>query len=330
MTVTTVVPVWNRRNLLTRLLGKLRAQTEPPAEVIVVDNGSTDGAAEAAEAAGACVIRMGSNAGFAAAVNRGVEACRTALVAVVNTDVEPAPKWLAWLVEAMRDPAVWFAAGKILSASARDRIDGTFDLLCRGGTPWRAGHGRPDGEEFARRRRIALASATATLYRTELFHMVGGFDPGFESYLEDVDFSLRCARRGWSGIYVPEAIAYHQGSATLGRWHPDSVRRMARNQVLLVAKHYPRPLSAADLWAVLVAQGLWGLVALRHGAGLAYLRGKLAGLRLARSVPAPEGDHEWLAKLLHASEKEIRDIQSRTGFDRYWKTYFWLAPGEAD
>ena len=52
-------------------------------------------------------------------------------------------------------------------------------------------------------------------------------DERFESYLEDVDFGLRCAEAGLSGLYVPDAVAYHQGSATLGRWHPETVRKIA-------------------------------------------------------------------------------------------------------
>ena len=68
--------------------------------------------------------------------------------------------------------------------------------------------------------------------------------------------------------------AYHQGSATLGRWHPDTVRKIARNQLLLVAKHYPPNWILRYGWPVFIAQTLWGFVALRHGALLSYLAGK--------------------------------------------------------
>ena len=93
--VTVVIPVWNGRVLLLRLLEKLKRQTFPIAEVLAVDNGSEDGAAEAAEAQGARVLRMGRNLGFSRAVNEGIGACRTELVALVNSDVEPEPEWLA-------------------------------------------------------------------------------------------------------------------------------------------------------------------------------------------------------------------------------------------
>jgi glycosyltransferase involved in cell wall biosynthesis len=93
--ISVVVPVWNRRDLMERLLRNLEAQTEPAGEVIVVDNGSSDGSAEAAERGGARVLRMEINAGFSRAVNRGIQESRGALVAIVNNDVELAPDWRA-------------------------------------------------------------------------------------------------------------------------------------------------------------------------------------------------------------------------------------------
>ena len=72
MKISAIVPVWNGRDLLARLLDSLDAQTLRAAELLIVDNGSTDGAADVARAHGARVISMGRNAGFAAAVNRGI------------------------------------------------------------------------------------------------------------------------------------------------------------------------------------------------------------------------------------------------------------------
>src|SRR5437879_3362396 len=246
--VSIIVPVWNGRQLVERLLHGLRAQTHPIEKILVIDNGSTDGAPEAASRLGADVIRMGSNTGFSHAVNRGIQEARTDWVAVVNSDVEPAPDWLERLMEAAQQPNTWFAAGKILNAARRSQIDGTWDALCRGGCAWRVGHGRADGPEFSAERSIWFVPATATLYRRELFERVGLMDETFESYLEDVDFGLRCASRMCAGRYVPDAVAYHVGSATLGEWHPDVVRSISRNQVLLLAKYYPSRLLVRFAW----------------------------------------------------------------------------------
>jgi len=324
--VTVVVPNWNRRDLLERLLRNLAGQTRPAEKVVVVDNGSTDGSAEAAAAGGAQVLQIGRNAGFSRAVNCGIRECRTPWLAVVNNDVEPATDWLDRLLEEAREKDAWFAVGKLLDAAHRDRIDGAYDTICRGACAWRAGHGRTDGPEWSEPRSIRFASFTATLFRTALFERVGLLDERFESYLEDVDFGLRCAREGCQGIYVPRAAGYHAGSATLGAWHPETVRRIARNQLWLVAKHFPDNWLLRYGWPVVVAQTLWGLVAARHGAGLAFCRGKLEALRRFKAVRAAAGGRGSgdIVRILEQGERELLAIQERTGFDLYWRLYFAL------
>jgi len=327
--ISAIVPVWNGRELLLRLLDSLDAQTHGVGELLVVDNGSTDGAPAAARERGARVAAMGRNAGFAAAVNRGIEESRGDWLAVLNSDVVLAPDYLAKLLAAAEAGGAWFATGKILVADSPDRIDATFDAMCRGGTSWRVGSGRMDGAAFSAPRQIWSAPFTAVLVRGELFRRIGGLESRFESYLEDVDFGLRCAARQFPGVYVPAARAWHQGSAALGRWHSITVRRMARNQLFLVARHYPGPLVRRWFWAVAAAQILWGGLALRHGAVLGWFRGVFQGLRgfrTARRSHAPF-DVKALEDLLAANERLIRDLQTSTGFDWYWKLYFLLTGG---
>jgi GT2 family glycosyltransferase len=167
------------------------------------------------------------------------------------------------------------------------------------------------------------------LFRAGLFQRVGLLEESFESYLEDVDFGLRCAARGFAGRYVPEALAWHRGSATLGRWHPETVRRTARNQVLLLARHYPRRLLVRWSWPIFVAQFLWGAVAIRHGAGFAWLRGKWQGLRGFFAARGQALDAQVLESVLSTNERLIRSIQVFTGFDIFWKLYFLLTRGGA-
>jgi hypothetical protein len=326
--VSVIVPNWNGRALLERLLERLGAQACAIEEIIVVDNGSQDDSAAVARRLGARVIALGRNAGFSGAVNRGIGECRTPWVAVVNNDVEPAREWLARLLEGVQASGTWFATGKLLNSAQPDTIDGAYDGLCRGGCAWRVGHGRRDGPLWAGTRKIWFAPFTAALFRVELFGKVGLLDERFESYLEDVEFCLRCALGGFDGLYVPEALAYHQGSATLGAWHKDTVRRIARNQLLLVAKHYSGAELLRNGWAILVAQALWGAVALRHGRGGAFLRGKIEGSGMLRQM---RREAAWraaepgrLSSILEQSQVDILEFQRQSGFDRYWRWYFAL------
>lgn len=321
--VTAVIPVHNRADLLARLLPTMQNQTVPFGEVIVVDNASTDGARTIARDAGCRIVDMGENAGFARAVNRGWQAASSPWIAILNSDVELDPEWLANLLTSLALPnaTASFATGLILNATNRNVVDGTYDLVCRSGCAWRAGHGEAAPPAGSCVKQIAIAPGTACLFRREVLERLGGLDEDFGSYLEDIDLGLRCLRHGFAGIFVAAAVAWHHGSATLGRWNPAVVRMISRNQLLLVSRHYDAALFREYLWPILAGQILWGLVALRHGAAIPWLAGKWEGLLTFHL----RGDGSAaLRAFLAASEREIRARAN----DPYWRWYFRLAgPG---
>jgi GT2 family glycosyltransferase len=324
-TVTAVIPHWNRRDLLAALLENLAAQRRPFDEIIVVDNGSTDGSAELARARGARVIQLERNEGFAAAVNRGIEASHSDWIGVLNNDVSLDPEWLEVLLDAASRPDAWFATGKILAADNPFIVDGAFDEVSRGACAARCGAGKPDGAIWNQPRRIRCAPMTAALFRSRLFRLAGMLDEVFGSYMEDVEFGIRCALGGYAGLYVPAAVALHRGSATLGKWSGDSVWRISRNQALLAVKHF----AGQPRLPIVVGQALWGLVALRHGCGWAFLRGKIAAWKdrgRFGSQNAPADGTKRLGSILQASEEQIIELGRQTGLDGYWRAYFWLLP----
>jgi GT2 family glycosyltransferase len=320
MTVAAIIPHWNRRDLLEPLFTSLHAQTRPFDEIIVVDNGSTDDSAIEAERLQAKVIRLDRNLGFAAAVNRGIESTAADWIAILNNDVTLAPDWLEKLLKTDAK----FATCKILNAADHSLIDGTFDEISRGACACRCGAGRPDSPIFDQPRKIRIAPMTAAIFRKSLFATVGPLDENFVSYLEDVDFGIRCALAGIPGEYIPSAVAYHRGSATSGAWNKDTVKRIARNQILLTVKHF----GGQPRWPIVVGQMLWGLVALRHFRGASFLRGKISGWKAARAlyrekIKVPENR---ISSLAITGEEQIFALQQQTGFDRYWRANFWLLP----
>lgn len=324
-TVTAVVPHWNRRDLLAALLDNFYAQHRRFDEIIVVDNGSTDGSSDVARERGARVIQLERNLGFAAAVNRGIEASQSEWIGIINNDVTLAPDWLEVLLSAASQEDAWFVTGKILSAGNPAILDGAFDEISRGACAARCGAGKPDAAIWNQPRNIRFAPMTAALFRARLFRLLGNLDEVFGSYMEDVEFGLRCARDGYAGAYVPAAVAFHQGSATLGKWSADSVWRVSRNQVLLAAKHF----AGQPLLPIVIGQVLWGLVALRHGCGWAFLRGKIAGWKDRRRFgpwDASPNSRKRLGAILEASENEIVEVGRATGWGSYWRAYFWLLP----
>jgi GT2 family glycosyltransferase len=316
MRVAAIIPHWNRSDLLSELLSSVSKQTRPFDHVLIVDNGSTDDSVQVAEASGAQFLRLGSNQGFAHAVNRGIRETTADWIAILNNDVVLHPTWLESLLAGAGQ--AHFATGKILSAADPSKIDATFDEIARSSCAWRCGSGKPDSPLWNQPRQIRIAPMTAALFRSSLFEEIGLLDESFGSYLEDVDFGLRCALHGKSGSYNPKAVATHRGSATLGQWSPDTVFRIARNQRLITAKHF----QGQPRFPIVAGQLLWGLLALRHGRGRDYLRGRREGKRFPVSKTA---EPAALKQVLAASERNIYDLQRQTGFDLYWRAYFWLS-----
>jgi GT2 family glycosyltransferase len=319
MRVSAVIPNWNGLHYLRTLFESMAGQGFT--EVILVDNGSHDGSAEWAETNGARVIRFGSNRGFAAAVNAGAGAAAGDAIAILNNDVRLDANWLPRLVDALR-PQYSLACGKVFRAGSEGQLDATFDALSRAGTALRCGHGRPDGPFWNSPREIRFIPLTAALVRRDTFQSAGGLDEEFESYLEDIDFGLRCAALGIRSIYVPEAVAWHVGSGTLGHWSAKTVRQLSRNQVYLLARHYPADVLRRFAWKIVVGQLLWGVVAARNFRTLVWLFGKLEGLGHFRAIRRP-GWH-GVAEVVAESERMIRDVQAGTGTDPYWRLYFAL------
>lgn len=322
--VTVVIPNWNKADLLDHALASLARQSLEPEAVLVLDNGSTDDSKAIALRHGARFIPLGSNLGFAAAVNRGIQLASTEWVAIVNNDIELHPLWLASLVERAHASNAWFAAPRLIQLTNHSLLDGAFDLLTRSGCAWRAGFNAPNSAPFLTPRAISFAPFTALLLRREIFQLSGPLDERFLSYLEDVDFCLRCALLGLTGIYVPAAIAYHLGSATLGPRHPTQIELLSRNQFLLAAKHFPLSYG----WHVLAGQLLWGALATKQGNFRAWLRGKLAALRLFSAIRASSSraPKSLLDPILRSSEHQIRELQLSTRREPFWRAYFLVTP----
>ena len=316
-----MIPNWNGEARLGRLLESLDQQTERACEVLVVDNASSDQSQQTAHARGATWIPLDRNYGFARAVNTGIQQAAGQAIAILNNDVTVAPDYLERLGAALDDHA--FAAPKILMASDPARLDGAFDLTSRGFCSWRAGHAFPaDVAVWNQPRAIASAPMTACVFRRSVFDEVGLLDEQFGSYLEDVDFGIRCALLGIRGYYEPSAVVWHEGSATLGgEWNAASVKWIARNQVVLSKKY-----GLAHSWPVMVGQLLWGLAALKRGTAAAWIQGKIEGYRLeVRTLNSEKGS---LKQILRSQEQEIRGLLSESANGQlYWSAYMALTRG---
>src|SRR5437868_7476268 len=127
-TVSAIVPTWNRADLLRSLLTNLSAQTRPPDQVIVVDNGSTDATQLVAREFRVDLAVFPENRGFAAAVNEGIGRAKGDWLLILNNDVVLEPEWLERLLASVEDENASFAAGKLLRMDDIQTVDGSWDL----------------------------------------------------------------------------------------------------------------------------------------------------------------------------------------------------------
>ena len=274
MRAAVVVPNWNGRRWLPGLLDSVAAQTRAPDEVLVVDNGSTDGSVALLRERGVAAIELGSNTGFAHAANVGLRRASADAVALVNTDVVLAEDWLERAVRALGD-GVGSVATKMVLLDDPGVIDDAGDELRRDGVAHQRAHGRRDDGRWDAPGEVFSACAGAALYRRDAVLDVGGFDERLFSYLEDVDLGLRLRLAGWRCAYQP-AVARHARHGSSGQLERSVDAWVARNTLLLVAKAFP------PRWVGPVAyrQLSWIAEAAREGRLSEHLRG------LAMALPA--------------------------------------------
>lgn len=210
-----IVPVHNGWELTKTCLELLQAQTTPH-NVIVCDNGSTDGTPERVRETfpDARVLELGGNLGFTVACNRGVAAGNSEIAVLLNNDVECPPDFLERLVAPFGDDPRLGSAAALLLMPGGQHIE-SFGLAV---DPTLAGYPRLRGSlaPNAQGRDPVLVgpSGAAGAYRREAWDDVRGLDEGVRFYGEDVDLALRLRAAGWSSTAVPAATAVHLGSAT--------------------------------------------------------------------------------------------------------------------
>jgi len=278
-----IIPNWNGKEHLETCLMSVRRQTREPSRTILVDNGSTDGSVEFVERAFPWVhcVRLGHNAGFAVAVNRGIRSGTGKLVALLNNDTELEPEWLRLLAEALeRDASAGMATCKMLRFDDRSVIDGAGDALTRAGAPFTRGSGEPDDGRYDAESYVFGACAGATVYRRELFEVVGLFDEDFVSYYEDVDLCLRATLAGWRCLYVPGARCYHRRGASSAHRPAYPIRMQERNLTALYVKNFPVEVLIRRGPVIVVSRirRTWRAVA--AGIGAPTLRGLWDGVKL--------------------------------------------------
>jgi N-acetylglucosaminyl-diphospho-decaprenol L-rhamnosyltransferase len=256
--VRAVVLCWNNAGLIDRCVDALLATSwAGQLEVVVVDNGSTDGSVDGWEERhpGVRLVQNGTNLGFAGGMNRGLtDLDDLDAVALVNSDAFVEPGWLPPLVTALdADARIGAACPKILFA---DRVvDGRAVINNVGnelGATWELhdrGYEEVDTGQYDREEDVWAWCGAAVLLRRRYLDDVGLFDERLFMYAEDADLAWRGARRGWRYRYVPSSVVRHLHRASSGGERTPRLDVLNRRNRLVVVSRHGGVRMAIGAWA---------------------------------------------------------------------------------
>ncbi len=216
-----VIPNWNGRELLEKYLPSVAAAMagNPANEIIVVDNGSSDGSAEFVRRhfPNVKLVELERNLGFGGGSNAGLRAAANDIVVLLNSDMRVEPDFLAPLLAGFSDERVFAVSCQILftdPAKRREETGLTQGWWEEGGL--RVRH-RIDGEIRSLYPCFYGGGGSCAFDRRKFLEL-GGFDPLFEPfYLEDTDLGYRAWKRGWKVLYQPRSVVYHEHRGTIGK-----------------------------------------------------------------------------------------------------------------
>jgi GT2 family glycosyltransferase len=257
---------WNCRAAVSRTLAALVGQLGPEDELVVVDNASADGTADAVAhvAPGAVVLRNSENVGFAPACNQAAEAAGGNLLLLLNPDATPAPGLADAIRRPLEDGRGWDAWMGLVTADGGRAINTSGGVIHFTGIAWAGLSGRPVSEAPPGPREVPFASGACMAVPREVWRARRGFSADFFMYHEDVDFSLRLWLGGGRVGIEPAARVdheydFHKGAA---KW-----RLLERNRWATLIRTYPGPLIALLTPALVATEIALLFVSLSSGWG---------------------------------------------------------------
>lgn len=289
--VSVIIPNFNGMAYLDGVLSGLECQTVRNFEVILVDNGSSDGSCAfvASSYPWVHMIELPENFGFCKAVNEGIKASRAPYVLLLNNDIEVTPDFIEEMLAAIRRHKKAFScAARMIQFHDRDRLDDAGNYYCALGWAYARGKGK-DIHTCEKEEKIFASCAGAAIYRRKIFEKIGYFDEEHFAYLEDMDVGYRARINGYENWYAPKAMVYHVGSGTSGsRYNHFKTRYSSRNNVYLIYKNMPLLQIILNLPFLIVGFGTKLLFFTLKGFGKEYLAGIKNGFQISqkdRKVP---------------------------------------------
>jgi len=241
--VSIIIVNWNGEEYLKDCLRSLGTQTFSDFEIILVDNGSTDGSVEYIQRnfpGWVQILPNARNEGFSGGNNRGIRVASGKYIVLLNNDAQADTCWLEELVKvAEENPRAGMLACKIYLQGGSKIIDNVGHQIYRDGLNRGRGRLEADHGQYDQIEEVLFPSGCAALYRREMLEEVGLFDEDFFAYGDDTDLGLRGRLAGWKCLYVPNAIVHHRYSQSSSPYSPLKAFYVERNRVWIAVKYFP-------------------------------------------------------------------------------------------
>ena len=281
--VTVVVPNWNGIEYLRKCLDSLRGQ-DYGFDLIVVDNGSTDGSVSMVETEylEASLIRFSENTGFCHACNAGMEKAETPYVILLNNDTEVLPGFVENLVKAIEeDEKIFSVSSQMLQIQDNGKIDDAGDRYTVFGWAYARGKDKP-ATRYNKKCDVFAACGGASIYRKSVLDKIGYLDENHFAYMEDIDLGYRARIYGYRNVYEPSAKVIHAGSASSGsRYNAFKTKLSAANNAYMILKNMPLLQLFINLPFLLVGFVVKVFFFARKEMGILYIKSYFDGIKKA-------------------------------------------------
>jgi len=250
--VSVIVLNWNGKEHLLECLGSLLKASYSPMEIIVSDNGSTDGSVNRvqSEFPSVVILENGRNIGYAEGNNRGVALAKGDYAVTLNNDVVVEQDWLDKPVEYLeRDHGLFAVCGRQMNYYNRLIIDSLFHYPGPELLFLRAGHGKTleQNSNYALPGQVIAVNGGSAIYRKKMFMELGGFDPEYRFYSEEADLCMRAFLKGTKCLFVPQSVVYHKEGESFKKTKGNNLYFHERNRMWFLFKFFPFPFLARNI-----------------------------------------------------------------------------------
>jgi hypothetical protein len=257
--VTIIVLNWNGKELLDECLDSVLGIQYKPIEILVVDNGSTDGSVDHIKAKYQTIslVLNGRNLGYAAGNNAGIRNANGKYIVTLNNDVVVKPEWLNDPIAMLeKEESIGAISCLQLNFEKKDTVNCLFLTPSQALIFSMVGYNKPLANDISRTNAgyVICPNGGSAIYRKSMLDQIGSFDERFFAYHDESDLNMRAFLQGWKCVYVPSAIVYHKVGKSFDKRNNDKYFYGERNRIWFLFKYYPAAILLGSLGNLIIEE----------------------------------------------------------------------------